>query len=295
MEVQTLSIVVPAGCPNRCKFCVSRMHDDSEYVNQIEKNKRFKHLYRSDYAARLAFARDNGCNTIIYTGDGEPILNMDFLESVSTWNRELEHPFRWMELQTSGVTLDEEKLRWLRNEIKIATISVSLSSVFDDGDNAAYNGTPAKLRVNIGSLCGLIKELDFNLRLSLNMTDHYTGCSPADVFERVHALGADQVTFRVLYKASEPVTGEAKEINAWIDAHACAKSTIDAINAYIVDKGRRLERLPFGAMRYSVHGISTVVDDDCMNTEARESLKYLILRPNCKLYTKWDDHGSLLF
>jgi len=24
-------------------------------------------------------------------------------------------------------------------------------------------------------------------------------------------------------------------------------------------------------------------------------LRYLILRPDCRLYTKWDDKGSLLF
>ena len=58
---------------------------------------------------------------------------------------------------------------------------------------------------------------------------------------------------------------------------------------------RSLERLPFGALRYSVDGISTVVDDDCMNQEVKDTLKYLILRPDCKLYTKWDDAGSLLF
>jgi hypothetical protein len=41
--------------------------------------------------------------------------------------------------------------------------------------------------------------------------------------------------------------------------------------------------------------MSVVVDDDCMSTEVKEDVKYLILQPNCKLYTKWDDEGSLLF
>ena len=36
MEVQSLSICVPGGCPNNCKFCVSKMHDET-YPNQIEK------------------------------------------------------------------------------------------------------------------------------------------------------------------------------------------------------------------------------------------------------------------
>jgi len=41
--------------------------------------------------------------------------------------------------------------------------------------------------------------------------------------------------------------------------------------------------------------MSVVVDDDCMSTADKEDIKYLILRENCKLYTKWDDGGSLLF
>lgn len=52
----------------------------------------------------------------------------------------------------------------------------------------------------------------------------------------------------------------------------------------------------------SLHGLSVVLDDDCMgkrdctadgNTE--ENYKYLILRPDCKLYSAWDDPASLIF
>ena len=48
-----------------------------------------------------------------------------------------------------------------------------------------------------------------------------------------------------------------------------------------------------------MNGISTVVDDNCMDDatkrEESDSYKYLILRPNCKLYSHWDDKGSLIF
>ena len=46
---------------------------------------------------------------------------------------------------------------------------------------------------------------------------------------------------------------------------------------------------------YDIDEMSMVVDDDCMSGEVKEDVKYLILQPNCKLYTKWDDRGSLLF
>jgi len=295
MEVQTLSVVVPAGCPNRCRFCVSALHEDDEYANQIEKNRRFKHLYRRDYIKRLSFARDNGCNTIIYTGNGEPLMNLAFLENAASWNRDLDQPFRWMELQTSGVTLDDEKLRWLREEIEVSTISLSLSSIFSDAENADYNRTPQKLLIGIEALCAEIRRYDFNLRLSLNMTDFYNDRSPGEIFSRLKALGVHQATFRVLYSSATPQTEREREIDSWIGAHKADARIVAAVREHVQKRGRRLERLPFGMVRYSVEGISTVIDEDCMNVEAKEALKYLILRPNCKLYTKWDDAGSLLF
>jgi hypothetical protein len=68
------------------------------------------------------------------------------------------------------------------------------------------------------------------------------------------------------------------------------------LNQYIIKNGRYLDTLEYGSRRYSVMGMSVVVDEDCMaKSEEKRTLKYLILRPNCKLYTQWDDKGSLLF
>lgn len=296
MEIQTLSIVVPAGCPNRCFFCVSNLHEDSEYANQIENNRRFKALYRSDFIKRMSFARDNGCNTMIYTGDGEPLANMRFLEDVSEWNNRIPNPFRWIELQTSGVTLDDEKLRWLRNTIEVSTISLSLSSIFSSRENAEYNRTPEKVTVDIDKVCKEIKRYDFNLRLSLNMTDFYNNKSPRQIFERARELQADQLTFRVLYSCSgDNLSPEQQEVNDWIYEHSVNESLVKDIRSYILENGVELETLPFGAKRYAIHDISTVIDDDCMNTVSKNVLKYLILRPNCKLYSRWDQKGAVLF
>jgi len=298
MNVQTLSIVVPAKCPNNCKFCVSKLHPDDKYTNQIETNKRFKKLYREDYLKRMEFARDNGCNTMIYTGDGEPLVNSKFLNECATWNRSIQSPFKWIEFQTSGINLLKDgdmNLRWLRNEIEVNTISLSLSDIFSDTKNAKYNGTPKKLVVDIEKTCHEIKRYDFNLRLSLNLTDYYNDYDVNDIFKRIKKLGANQVTFRKLYNMDNPKTLEEKEIDNWIKNHRADDMLITMINEYIQTKGRKLEVLPFGAVRYSVDGISTVIDSDCMNVATKESIKYLILRPDCKLYTKWDDEGSILF
>ena len=292
MNIQSLSVVVPGGCPNACKFCVSKLHRD-DYANQIDRNLRFRDLYERDYMERLQFARDNGCNPLILPGDGEPICNPDFLTDFAGWNARISAPFRWIELQTSGVTLGDEKLRWLRNTVRVSTIALSLSNVFSDEGNRAYNGTPERLQVNIAALCAEIKRYDFNLRLCLNLTDVYDGRTAEEIFARCRELQADQVTARVLYDVESAFS---PEIHEWIVAHRAGGKAVADIQEHIRGTGRKLEKLPFGTVRYAVGDLSCVLDADCMSTsEDAAAIRYLILRPNCKLYTKWDERGSLLF
>lgn len=291
MKIQSLSLAVPAGCINDCKFCVAKIHRGT-YVNQLDCNKPFYDLYLEDYERRLQFARDNGCNIVMITGDGEPLLNRRYLETFSMINKKMQSPFRWIELQTSGVTLDRNYLRFLRNTVWVNTISLSLSDIFSSSNNALINGTKQGFEIDIDELCGYIKEYDFTLRLSLNMTDTYDN-SPVDkIFERAKQLHADQITFRVLYFSNKN-TVEDK----WIKKHKCGIKKINEINSYIKKNGNKLRKLEFGASVYSVNGMSVVLDDDCMGADVKDSniVKYLILRPDCKLYSHWDDTGSLIF
>lgn len=289
MQIQSLSVDVPAKCPNNCYFCVAKMNQE-DYANQIEKNLRFRQLYKDDYKKRLLFARDNGCNTVILTGNGEPLMNRTFLEDFGEWNNNLPLAFRWIELQTSGVMLGDEKLRFLRNSVGVSTISLSISDIFSSKNNAEYNRTPDKLVVDIEVLCKEIKRYDFNLRLSLNMTDFYNERSAEDIFNRSKLLGADQITFRKLYLSKDETPQ-----NEWIEKHRCDESVLLSIDEYIRKNGRALEKLSFGAIRYSVNEMSVVLDDDCMSEAVKDTMKFMILRPNAKLYSKWDDKGSLIF
>lgn len=290
MDVESLSIVVPnKSCVNNCKFCVSKMNCE-DYSNMMNENLPFYDLYERDYIKRMEFARDNGCNTVMLTGNSEPQQNRTFLQRFGTMNNNLSKPFRKIELQTTGVLLDSAYLRFLRNHVGVNTISLSVSSL-DNEQNMKYNGTPERLMVDIQALCSEIKRYDFNLRLSLNMTDFYNDMSAESIFEYCkNVLGADQITFRVLYTSDN-----SSPQDLWILQHRVNDSKVDEINQYIKDNGRELEKSIYGFTKYSVDEMSTVLDTDCMSSEAKDSLRYMILRENCKLYSKWDDKGSLIF
>ncbi len=72
---------------------------------------------------------------------------------------------------------------------------------------------------------------------------------------------------------------------------------IDEIINYIIKNGSPLYKLPYGNIVYSIDGMSTIIDDDCMSDESYNynALKYVILQSDGKLYCRWNDKGSLIF
>ena len=287
MNIQSLSIVVPnKKCINDCKFCVSKMHNE-DYKNQLDANLPFYDLYLKDYLKRLEFARDNGCNTVMLTGNSEPQQNRHFLMTFGLLMQIMRSPFRWVEMQTTGTLLDKNYLRFLRNHVGVNTISLSISS-FNDKDNNEIIG--AKVPINLIDLCEEIKLYDFTLRLSINLNSAFANYKPKDLFTMVKLLGAEQVTFRKLY-TSPNNTPQDK----WIEENKYPDEKYEELKEYVRTNGRQLEILPFGNIKWSVDGISTVIDGDCMSQELKQDYKYLILREDCKLYSKWDDKASIIF
>ena len=289
MNVQSLSVVVPNNnCINNCKFCVSHMHPEN-YKNQMDDNLPFFDLYLKDYLKRLDFAQRNGCNTVMLTGNSEPQQNRKFLTYFGLFMQLMKHPFDWIEMQTTGALLDNNYLRFLRNHVGVNIISLSVSS-FDQFQNQEIIGCP--VQINLEELCKNIKKYDFTLRLSLNLSYAFANYSPEELFSTCYEeFLADQVTLRVLYSSSND-TPQSK----WVSQHAMNSDKIKEINSFIKTYGTVLGKLPYGATKYSYNDMSIVLDDDCMGKRNdNDAYKYLILRPDCKLYSSWDNKASLIF
>lgn len=287
MKIQSLSVCVPTGkCVNNCCFCVSRMHNE-DYPNMMENQNPYRDLFYRDYVNRLAFARDNGCNTVMLTGTAEPQQNMAFLQEFGVMNQNLKNPFRWIEIQTTGVLLKRNNLRLLRNFVGVSTISLSISS-FSSQLNQKYNGTPQSLAVDIPAFCELVKEYGFNLRLSLNLTNSFELLGVDSFFDEIKKLNPDQVTFRKLFAQDGTPQGQ------WVKENACSEVFLKNIEE-VVRSGTFLGVLEFGSEQFDFNGVSYVCDKDCMSKEAKDTYKYLILRPNARLYSRWDSKASLVF
>lgn len=300
MKVQSLSITVPTkGCINNCKFCCSEMHDDNYVTSET-------YIYKKKaIEKRIKYAIIHNVDTLILTSSsGEVLQNMRYLEMLHEILQSLNNFIPRIEIQTTGVLLNDEKMLFLK-EMGVTTISLSVSDLFNDNRNMEIIGVPKKEHFLLKNITDLIHSYDMNIRLSLNMTSaaypdfifedkniSYKLFKLFDsFFERAKELNSNQVTFRKMYLSNN----KTKE-DEWVNNNMLSDEFYTLLNDYIVKYGNKLYRLPFGGIVYSVNGVSTVLDDDCMSKEYSDDiLKYLILRENNKLYMKWDDVGSIIF
>lgn len=285
MNIQSLSIVVPTGkCWNHCAFCVSHMHHE-DYGACILHNE--QPIPRS-YLDHMEFVRDEGCNSMIFTGTAEPQQNLKFIFDLLACNKQLRKPFYNITIQTTGSNLHFEDIRDLA-KAGVTTLALSISFVVD-----SYNwdiiGTPEKARtMTLAELIQAAKEFNMNVRACFNLTDAFKRANPKDYFNWCKYHQVDQATFRKIY-----ADGNGSEAE-WVREHEFPQEKFDDIKDYIKTNGTPIARLPYGFIQYSVHGISTVIDDNCMSKDNIDEMKYAILRPNGHLYSRWDDTGSLIF
>lgn len=299
MNIQSLSVCVPAlKCINDCKFCCSKMHT-SDYEDRFSDLNTFSD-YIKDLRKRMEYARQNGCNTCMLTGNNEPQQNKEFLKVFSQVNESLDNPFLNIEIQTSGAFVTPYMLEFLKNSIGVTTVAISVACLDDDEKNIELTGNADK-NLNLKNLCKEIKKRNMNLRICLNMNDYilnnYTNKDKKSKRERIidicKELEADQITFRALWSPDKySVQGR------WINDNVTERtySLIESLKEDIKKNGKYLDTLEYGSDRYDYYDFSVVIDEDSMSKgENKQAVKYLILRPNGHLYSKWDSKASLIF
>lgn len=261
--MSSLSIVVPnKACVNNCKFCIAKM-------NAAIRLEEYPDLLETDnfaYSKRMQYARDMGTDTLVFTGNTEPQLNMHFISQVMQINEMLLTPFVKTEIKTTGVMLTKEALQSLKL-MGIDTISLSLSGLTYK-TNFDYNGTPRAIRFDLLEFTKNVKDINLNLRLCLNLTDFYNAW---DYYDIIHfcknVFLADQITFQELYES-----GKNTDQDQWITAHKVSESKLEEIKQMVA-----LD-----------HSLSIQINNHCQGEKP-------ILQPNCKLYRLWDDKGSLIY
>ena len=292
MNIQSFSIVVPnKECMNKCPFCVSRMVNSNIYPNLMSIDHSTYDYNVREYLKRMKYVADSACKTSMLTGTSEPQQNKQFLNTFALLHEILGKPFTNIEMQTTGVLLDKrpDYLRFLKNFVGVNTVAVSLSSIFKEVNSGLIGNN-----VDVKELCRMLKDYGFNIRICCNLTK----CFDNDESNPQFLLGflkkdfyADQVTFRKMY-----VDSYYTEQGKWLERNKIDERYVKRLAKYLMQFQVACQTVYGADIRY-IGGMSVIFDDDCMGKSPKKdnTVKYLILRPNCKLYSSWDDPASLVF
>ncbi|KAJ6251616.1 radical sam domain protein [Anaeramoeba flamelloides] len=279
-------------CPNRCESCVSDLTKAYGLVDNVFLFRKTKfptnERLKQGLKKRLSWLCGIGCQHVILTGCGsDPILNRKYLELFDQVNQSLQRPFTNIDIQTSGICINEKKLEFLKS-IGVNVFSLSLFSLLDHL-NAKIMHTPPSLQYPIKDVCQTIKNSGVDLRISLNVNS--VGFSPniPKMVEQSLSLGAQQITFRKLY--SEPHNKSPQ--NQWIQKFEMNDRFWENLLDYFAQNAKKLNNNPFSQF-FHYKNTSFLVDQNCMNKLEKKN-KYFILRKNGKIYTQWDDTNSLIF
>lgn len=291
MNVQSFSIVVPnKECVNKCPFCVSRMVNSNTYPNKMDPNDPHYDINVQEYMKRMKFVAGTGCQTVMLTGTSEPQQNKQFLLQWALFHKLIGSPFSNIEMQTTGALLqNHDYIRFLRNFVGVNVMALSINSLSDYANNKILNHAP-NCDVNLSELCSLLREYDFNIRMCFNLSKYFNSVTTQDMFDFAKKNGASQVTFRKLY-TSDGSTPQGK----WISENAFSDNGLVSLRDFL-HSHKIIGSTAYGALIYDVDGMSVIYDNDCMGKNPTgDTIKYLILRPNCKLYSSWDTKASLVF
>lgn len=266
------------------------------YPNKMDINDPHYDINVREYLKRLNYVANLGCNTVMLTGTSEPQQNKQFLATFALLHQQLGSPFTNIEMQTTGLLLNgnNDYLRFLRNFVGVNTIALSVNSLSDAENNKILGHKLKDKKIFLEQLCILLKAYDFNIRLCFNLNNAFNWLEADGKVEELfedckHKYHADQLTFRKLY-AAEHDTPQGK----WIDEHYFSIAAAHALKTAL-EKFDVIGKTLYGTNVRDCNGMSTIFDDDCMGKNpTTDVMKYLILRPNCKLYSSWDTPASLV-
>ena len=299
-NIQSLSIVVPnRACANNCPFCVSRMVNSDVYPNKMDINDPHYDINVKEYLKRLKHVVNLGCQTVMLTGTSEPQQNKQFLVTFALLHSQMGNQFTNIEMQTTGLFLNDNRyyIRFLRNFVGVNTVALSVNSLDDDVNNAILGHGNAVKDVKLIELCTLLKEYDFNIRICLNLSNEFNYFDRFDVAEMKKMFSklktcyyADQLTFRKLYSANANTPQ-----SVWISDNMFSETANMKLKS-VLEMYPVIGKTLYGMSIRDCEGISVIYDDDCMGKKPFGDVhKYYILRPNCKLYSSWDNEASLVF
>lgn len=272
LKAENLAISIPSvGCDKNCPYCISRM------TGYLPAN---PELLNWNLAKVLRVAEMAEVTSILFTGKGEPVLNMQFLGSImkqcSVW---------WpIELQTNGIHLSKNlnDVDFLRSRgLNVLALSMDCPQQFED-----Y--IPLIRHAN---------SREIVTRITVNITNRLEG---KFTFTRLINYCAEhrvrQLTLRKIIAPEVPFNIQAAK---WIEVNAPVQLYDDMVaeaSKLIKAEGRLIRQLNNGVNIYDINDVSFSHSDYCIQEQSLgNNVRSLVFQEDGHLYTSWSSKASILF
>lgn len=270
MKAQNLAVSIPnVGCDKNCPYCVSAM------TGYIKHNPR---LFQRNLIKVITIAKAYGVESVIFTGKGEPCLNMPAVIDCAKMFGEFP-----IELQTNGYALGSN-FGYAQSlyDSGVNTIAISIDKLND-----------------FRRVESLVKEFSdkFIFRATINLTKMISSFSAEALIDYASDFGFKQMSLREVVAPNYAEAGAAHK--AWID-HNVDKERNKAIISEFSDilryKGRFIRKLPYGASLFGYKGLSLTYFEYCIQDNSDvDNIRSLIYQEDGHLYSAWNAAESIIF
>lgn len=278
LRAENLTIAVPYNkkCNRDCPYCISKM------TGYMEHN--FDLMVRNAIKVKQ-LAKTAGITSILFTGKGEPTLNLEHLSILAELF--FEYP---MEVQTNALTLmvDTKDMLYKLWAMGINTIAISTDSdgMFDQIEKI----------IELADKEGL----DFVWRITINVSDRFKKYNTYDkIATWCSDHGVNQLSLRKLSVPLTNRTSNSDEVVEWIEKHApygLYEKLTDELYEAVRVRGIEIRTLNHGEVVYDLDGVSVVAIDYCIQEKAeRDNIRSLIFQEDGHLYTTWNSKASIIF
>jgi len=277
MKAQNLTICVPnKGCDKNCPYCVSKMTPSVQ-----------SDLKRMEWNLKKVkfFAERAGVSSILFTGKGEPFLNIKDLTYLANL-----FSFFPIEIQTNGLKLlecyNEQELMIARDILWAANVLAFSFDRMEQFDK--FKDLFEFLKKNYGIV----------IRVTMNVTEWLEGYDPSQFIGKCQECGVDQFSFRNIVVPTRLMKDqEAYKAARWIDENTDPllynnyKKFISKFSNSLI-----IRELPYGAVVYDICDVAVTCFDYCVQDKNNgDDIRSLIFQEDGHLYTSWNSKASILF
>lgn len=294
MQFQSMSLVAGTKvCNAKCPFCVSRM-TGMEMIKKTAEEINQRNLHKA-----VQLASHSNVTNIIITGKGEPTL---YPEHINVYMEALDNKFPFVELQTNGSMLLEERgERYLKNWYDAGMTTIMISNCgYDPELNRRVYFPHKENYIDLPRLVDKIHDAGMIVRYTTvgirGVGDNFNGIHSPEQFDKLvdftKKLGIEQLTWRPVNKTSN--TNNDPEINGWVAENGLRHLESEHVVNHVRENGTELYKLVHNGAVYDYKG-QNVCLTNCLTRDASdETIRQLIFFPNGQLYTDWEFKGSRL-